>query len=82
MEKTFAIEPDHIPALNLSGIIAANQNDFARAAAFFYKAATADPREEGYWKNTIITARLAGNRSLEEKAIKKYQQLQYRKKLK
>ena len=82
LEKTFAIEPNHIPALNLSGIIAAGQKDFSRAAALFYKAATAAPEEAGYWKNTVITARLAGNRALEEKAIKKYQQLQYRKKLK
>lgn len=75
LHQTFQREPEHIMALNLSGLIAAEKKDFHRASAFFFKAALLKPREAGFWQNTAITARWAGNKKLEQQAIRKYQEV-------
>ena len=62
-------------ALNLSGIIAVDKGNFAQGAEFFWQAARLKPAEAGFWKNTAITARLAGNSKLERAAAQKYQNL-------
>ena len=38
----------------------------------FFKAAQLQPDEPGFWKNTAITARLAGNKALEKYAAEKF----------
>ena len=82
MQKTLAVDPDHVMALNLSGIMAADRKDFKQAAELFFKAASAAPGELGFWQNTIITARLAGDKKLETLAVTRYQELQHRKNVK
>ena len=75
LAQTFQREVDHIMALNLSGLIAAEKKDFHRASTFFFKAAQLKPQEAGFWQNTAITARWAGNKALEQLAIRKYQEI-------
>ena len=82
LQKTLAVAPDHVMALNLSGIMAADRKDFKQAAELFFKAASAAPGELGFWQNTIITARLAGDKKLETLAVTRYQELQHRKNVK
>ena len=65
-------------ALNLSGLIAAEKKDFHRASAFFFKAAQLKPQEAGFWQNTAITARWAGNKALEQLVIRKYQEITHK----
>ena len=72
LKKTFNIDPDHVMAFNLSGLLAADKKDFKSASEFFYRAALLKPQEAGFWKNTAITARLAGNKKLEAEAAQKY----------
>ena len=76
LEKTFSLDPDHIMALNLKGVIAADKKDFQQAAKFFLRAATLKENEPGFWRNTAIMARMAGDRELENKAANKFFQLQ------
>ena len=65
-------DSNHLMTLNLRGVIAADKKDFKAASELFFKAAQLQPDEPGFWKNTAITARLAGNKALEQYAAEKF----------
>jgi Flp pilus assembly protein TadD len=75
LEKTFKTDKNHVMAWNLSGLIAAGKKDFKGAAEKFLHAARLQPREAGFWRNTAITARMAGDRNLAEYAMREYMNL-------
>ena len=72
LKRTFNIDSHHVMALNLSGLLAADKKEFKAASEFFHRAALQKPQEAGFWKNTAITAQLAGNKKLEAEAAQKY----------
>lgn len=72
LKRTFTIDSNHVMALNLRGLLAAEKKDFKGASEFFHRAALLKPQEAGFWKNTAITAQLAGNKELEAEAAQKY----------
>ena len=75
LTQIFAAAPDHIMSLNLSGLMAAEKKEFKKASELFFRAARLKENEPGFWKNTAITARMAGNKDLEALAAQKYLQL-------
>ena len=75
LAMTLKNAPDHVMALNLSGVIAAEKGGFAQASKLFLQAAQLKPGEAGFWKNTAITAKLSENLPLERMASQKYRDL-------
>ena len=65
LEELVGVTPDHAGALNSLGLIALSEGDMPSAAAFFQRAATADPQAVPVWLNLAEAQRSSGDAAAE-----------------
>jgi aspartyl/asparaginyl beta-hydroxylase (cupin superfamily) len=69
LAEALKLQPGQPQALNLLGLIALDQRDFAEARARFRAAAQADPREAALWMNVASAERGLGDAEGERAAL-------------
>ena len=71
LEEIVAVAPDHGPALNLLGLVAASQGDAAGGLRFLQRAAAADPKAPPVWLNLAELHRVNDDTGAEIAALDK-----------